>query len=109
MLKKLKEVLSCSPTGEMAPLDKLQLRLKPFPDHSIGWIGVENNDLKNILRTKCLVLCKEGAPDIILAHGSGATNEEAEQICAQSFLPHFNKLRDFLPSVAHEQIEEADK
>ena len=107
MLVKLTEVLSCSPTGEMAPIDKLEFRLKQFPAYSIGWTEVKDNDLRCFLQTKCLVLRKEGATDIILGYCSGATQEEAAERCAQNIVPHLDKLEDFLSRIAQEQPEEA--
>ena len=109
MLDKLTEVLSCSPKEEMAPLDKLEFRLKQFPDYSIGWGVIESNNLSYFLRKKCLFLRKEGAHDLILGYSIGETDEQAAEICVQSILPHLYKLENFLLSVPQEQLEEANK
>ena len=60
----------------------------------------------SFLRNMRLVLRKEGASDIQLAHGSGATEEEAVRRCAEGIITHLRELEDFLQR-AEKLVEEA--
>ena len=97
MINKLTEILNSSPTEDpgMNTFEKMQSRLKTmFPSHRLEFVC--QNDQPCLLKNFILLLVNENSPDIILSHGSGITEEQAMQMCAQVAFPHIDKIRELM-------------
>ncbi|KAI6648907.1 hypothetical protein LOD99_6980 [Oopsacas minuta] len=102
MLNIIRGILQTSPIqsdNSKDDCERLEARKNgSFPDYSIHYLPAKQEDPDTIclLKSYSLVLKREGFSSIVVASGSGTTDEEAKLVCAKLCLQQIIRLKEIM-------------